>query len=90
MEGVGIRVWRMPSSVITMTSKRIRRSHLLRCYMVIGAEICWFGMRLENGRFLDPDILQEAERQVHMVRENLFRGQDRRAMMIIGGERVKL
>jgi hypothetical protein len=30
-----------------------------------------FGVRLENGKFFGPDILQEAEKQVHMVRENL-------------------
>jgi hypothetical protein len=34
--------------------------------MVIGVELRCFGVRLENGR-----CLQEAEKQVRMVRENL-------------------
>jgi hypothetical protein len=28
-------------------------------------------MRLENGRYLDSDILQEAKQQIRMVRESL-------------------
>jgi hypothetical protein len=38
--------------------------------MVIGAKSRYFGVLLKNGRFL-PDILQQAEKQVCMVRENL-------------------
>jgi hypothetical protein len=45
--------------------------------MVIGAEPRCFGVRLENGRFFRPDILQEAEKQVCMVRENLRVAQSR-------------
>jgi hypothetical protein len=26
----------------------------LRCYMVTGVKLCCFGVKLENGRFLDP------------------------------------
>jgi hypothetical protein len=44
--------------------------------MVIGAEFCCFGVRLENRRFLDL-TLQEAEKQVRMVRENLWIVQSR-------------
>jgi hypothetical protein len=41
--------------------------------MVVGVETRYFEMRLENRRFPDPtyDILQEAKKQVRMVRENL-------------------
>jgi hypothetical protein len=39
--------------------------------MVVGAELCYFVARLENERFFGPDILQEAEKQVCMVRKNL-------------------
>jgi hypothetical protein len=45
--------------------------------MVIGAEPRCFGVRLENGRFFGPDILQEAKKQVRMVRENLWVAQSR-------------
>jgi hypothetical protein len=45
--------------------------------MVIGAEPRCFGVRLENGRLFGPDILQEAEKQVRMVRENLRVAQSR-------------
>jgi hypothetical protein len=41
----------------------------------------------ENGEWkvFGPNILQEAEKQVHMVRENLeLHNQGRRAMLIIG------
>jgi hypothetical protein len=39
--------------------------------MVVGAVPHCFGVRLENEKFFGPDILQEAEKQVRMVRENL-------------------
>jgi hypothetical protein len=39
--------------------------------MVVGVELRSFGVRLENGRCLDLTFLQETEKQVHMVRENL-------------------
>jgi hypothetical protein len=39
--------------------------------MVIGVELRCFGVRLDNIRFFGPDILQGAEKQVRMVRENL-------------------
>jgi hypothetical protein len=39
--------------------------------MVVGAEPHCFGMRLENVRFFGPDMLQEAKRQVHMLRKKL-------------------
>jgi hypothetical protein len=42
--------------------------------MVVGVEPHCFGMRLVNERFLDPT---EAEKQVHMVRENLRVAQSR-------------
>jgi hypothetical protein len=71
MEEVGIRVYHMPSSPTTIATKKVWRWHHLRCYMVIGVELHCFGMRLENGRFLDPTFLQEAEKEVCMVRENL-------------------
>jgi hypothetical protein len=45
--------------------------------MVIGVELCCFGVRLENGRCLGPTFLQEAEKQVRMVRENLRVAQSR-------------
>jgi hypothetical protein len=45
--------------------------------MVEGAEPHCFGVRLENKRFFLQDILQEAEKQVHMVRENLQVAQSR-------------
>jgi hypothetical protein len=38
--------------------------------MDINVKLRCFGMRLENGRFSDPTYC-EAEKQVHMVRENL-------------------
>jgi hypothetical protein len=42
--------------------------------MVVGVEHHYFGMRLGNERFSDPT---EAEKQVHMVRENLRVAQSR-------------
>jgi hypothetical protein len=45
--------------------------------MVIDVKLRCFGMRLENGRFFSPNILQEAEKQVRMVRENLRVAQSR-------------
>jgi hypothetical protein len=53
MEEVGIRVCHMPSSPITIAIKKVWIWHHLRCYMVIGVELHYFGMRLENGRFSD-------------------------------------
>jgi hypothetical protein len=45
--------------------------------MVEGIRLHCFGVRLENGRCFGPDILQEAEKQVCMVRENLQVAQSR-------------
>jgi hypothetical protein len=45
--------------------------------MVVGAKPCCFGMRLENGRFSDLTFLQEVEKKVCMVRENLRVAQSR-------------
>jgi hypothetical protein len=54
--------------------------------MVVGAEPHCFGETGERKVF-GPDILQEAEKQVHMVRENLRIVQSRKKVtLIIGGE----
>jgi hypothetical protein len=45
--------------------------------MVIGVELRCLGVRLENGTFFGPNILQEARKQVRMVRENLRVAQSR-------------
>jgi hypothetical protein len=39
--------------------------------MVVGVELHCFVVRLESRRFFGPDILQEAEKQIRMVRENM-------------------
>jgi hypothetical protein len=51
---VGIRVYHMASFLITTATKKARRWHRLRCYMVVGAKHYCFGMRLEKDKFLVP------------------------------------
>jgi hypothetical protein len=53
-EEIGIQVYRMLSSPTTIVIKRVWRCRRLRCYMVECVKPCCFGVRLENGRFLDP------------------------------------
>jgi hypothetical protein len=77
MEEVGIRVCHMPSSPTTIVIKRAQRWHRLRCHMDIDVELCSFGMRLVNKKVFGPDVLQEVEKQVRMVRENLRVAQSR-------------
>jgi hypothetical protein len=45
--------------------------------MVKDVELHCFGMRLENEKVFGPNILEEAEKQVRMVRENLRVAQSR-------------
>jgi hypothetical protein len=62
MEEVGIRVYRMPSSPTTIAIKKVSRWHHLTCYMVVGAK---------ERKVFGPNVLQEVEKQVLIVSENL-------------------
>jgi hypothetical protein len=55
--------------------------------MVIGVEPHCFGVRLENGRFLDPTYCKKLkDKSVQSERICESRSQDRRAMPTIGEE----
>jgi hypothetical protein len=55
--------------------------------MVVGAELCCFGMRLKNERFLDPTYcMKPRSKFVWIGRTSELRNQDKRATLIIGEE----
>jgi hypothetical protein len=55
--------------------------------MVVGVELCCFGMRLENGRFSDLTYCRKPRSKfVWLGRTSESRNQDKRATLIIGGE----
>jgi hypothetical protein len=87
MEEVGIRVYHMPSSPITIAIKKGLRWRCLRCYMVIGAKLCYFGMRLENRRFSDPTFYKKLRSKFAWLGRTFEScNQGRKAMSIIGEE----
>jgi hypothetical protein len=53
--------------------------------MVVGVELRYFGVRLENGRFLDPTYCKKPRSKfVWLGRTYELRDQGRRATSIIG------
>jgi hypothetical protein len=55
--------------------------------MVVGVELCYFGMRLENERFSDPTYYKKLRSKFAWLgRTSESRNQDKRATPIIGGE----
>jgi hypothetical protein len=55
--------------------------------MVVGAELYYFGMRLENERFLDPTYCKKRRSMFTWLGRTFeSHNQDKRAMSIIGGE----
>jgi hypothetical protein len=86
-EEVEIRVCRTLSSPITIATNRVWRWHRSICYMVVGAELCCFRMRLESGRFFDPTYYKKSrDKFVWWEGTCGLRGQDRRVMSIISEE----
>jgi transposase InsO family protein len=60
---------------------------LLRCCMVVGVELRCFGVRLENGRCLDPTFCKMPRSKfVRLGRTYKLRNRGKRAMPIIGEE----
>jgi hypothetical protein len=54
--------------------------------MVIGVKLCYFGMRLENERFLEPTYCKKLKSKSALFgRTSESRIQDKRATSIIGG-----
>jgi hypothetical protein len=87
MEEVGIRVCHMLSSPTTIATKKVCIWHHLRCYMVVGVELRCFGMRLENGRFLDPIFYKKLRSKFAWLGRTFEScNQDKRATPIIGAE----
>jgi hypothetical protein len=87
MEEVGIRVCRILSSPIIMAIKRAWRWHRLRCYMVVDVKLCYFRVRLENGRFLDLTYcMKPRSKFVWLGRTCMSCNLGRRATPIIGEE----
>jgi hypothetical protein len=85
MEEVGIRVCCMPSSPTTIVIKRVWRWRLLRCYMDVDAELHYFRMRLENGRFSDLMYCKKPRSKfVWLGRTFVSCNRDKRATPIIG------
>jgi hypothetical protein len=56
MAEAGIRVYPMQSFLITIVIRKAWRWHHSRCYMVKDVGLRYFGMRLENDKFLDPTL----------------------------------
>jgi hypothetical protein len=84
---IGIRVCHMLSSPTTITIRRVWRWRRSRCYVVVGAELCCFGVRLENRRFLDLTYCNKPRNKfVWLERIYEFHSQGRRVMPIIGEE----
>jgi hypothetical protein len=55
--------------------------------MVVGAELCCSGVRLENGRFMDLTFCKKLRSKfVSLGRTCELRNQGRKATSIIGGE----
>jgi hypothetical protein len=55
--------------------------------MVVGVELCCFGMRLENERFLDPTFYKKPRSKFAWLGRTFeSRNQGRKAMPIIGEE----
>jgi hypothetical protein len=61
MEGVGIRAYRTSSSPTTIAIKRVGRWYHSRCYMVIGVEPRYFGMRWKGVKFWTQHIARSRE-----------------------------
>jgi hypothetical protein len=87
MEEVGTRVYRMSRSPITICSKKACIWHRLRCCMVVGFELCCFGVSLENRGRLDPTFCKKPRsKSVWLGRIYELRNRGRRATPIIGEE----
>jgi hypothetical protein len=55
--------------------------------MDVDVEICCFGMRLDDGRFLDPTYCKRPRSKfIWLGRTFVSRNRDKRATSIIGGE----
>jgi hypothetical protein len=55
--------------------------------MVVGAELCYFGMRLENGRFSDPTFYKKPRSKFTWLGRTFeLRNLGRKDMPIIGEE----
>jgi hypothetical protein len=77
----------MSSFPTTIAIKRVWRWRQLRCYTVVGAEPRYFGMRLENGRFLVPTFCKKPRSKFPWLgRTRELRNQGKRATSIIGEE----
>jgi hypothetical protein len=87
MEEVGIIVCHMLSSPTTIVFKGVSRWHPLRCFMDVDVELHCVGMRLENGRFLDPTYCKKSRSKfIWLGRTFESHNQDRKPMLIIGEE----
>jgi hypothetical protein len=77
----------MPSSPTTIVTKRVQRWRRSSCYMDVDAEICCFGMGLENERFLDPTYCKKSRiKFIRLGRTFELCSPDKRGTPIIGGE----